>query len=114
MLESAGILSMGGYLPAKEVPKEKRKHLLQYLRKETPLHPEYIDEIETTGCLPGRILTNEEGWGSQPWFENWVQSLSPKKQADPFQGTVERVFGTNSPKPGRIGAALYGNNVTAG
>ncbi|NJO70364.1 MAG: hypothetical protein HC830_14750 [Bacteroidetes bacterium] len=40
--------------------------------------------------LPGRIETNEEGWKNQPWFDAWVESLPPKKRADPFQGTKER------------------------
>lgn len=90
MPKSAGLISMGGYLPAKEVPKNKRKDFVEYLRKETLLHPEYIDEIESTGQLPGRIETNYDGWESQPWFESWVETLPFKKRDDPFQGTKER------------------------
>lgn len=87
---AAGLISMGGYLPAKEVPKKVRKQLVEFLRKETPLHPEYINEIETQGCLPGRIETNEEGWINQPWYEGWLENLPPKKRDDPFKGTIER------------------------
>lgn len=90
MLKSAGIISMGGYLPAKEVPKKKRKQFVEYLRKETPLYPEYIDEIETKGHLPGRVETNYDAWESQPWYESWLESLPPKKRKNPFQGTKER------------------------
>lgn len=90
MLKSAGLISMGGYLPAKEVPKKKRKQLVEYLRKESSLHPEYIDDIESTGCLPGRVETNYDGWESQPWFDAWVESMPERKRKDPFQGTKER------------------------
>jgi 3-oxoacyl-[acyl-carrier-protein] synthase-3 len=46
--------------------------------------------MEDSGCLPGAVETNYDGWESQPWFEAWLKNLSPKKQADPFQGTCER------------------------
>ncbi|MCI0470138.1 MAG: hypothetical protein L0Y73_00605 [Candidatus Aminicenantes bacterium] len=88
--KNAGLISMGGYLPAKEVPGSKRKGLIEFLRKETLLYPEYIDEIEAAGHLPGRIETNYDGWESQPWFQAWVDSLPPKKRSDPFQGSKER------------------------
>jgi 3-oxoacyl-[acyl-carrier-protein] synthase-3 len=81
---------MGGYLPAKEVPENKRKDLVDFLRKETLLYPEYIEAIESSGHLPGKIETNYDGWESQPWFENWLETLPPKKRDDPFQGTKER------------------------
>lgn len=90
MLRAAGVLSMGGYLPAKEVPASKKDALVEYLRKETLLYPEYIDELEKTGHLPGTIETNYEGWERHPWFEAWVNQLPPKKRDDPFQGAVER------------------------
>ncbi len=86
----AGILSMGGYLPGKEVPAMKRRALADYLRRETELYPEYIDCIECDGRLPGKIESNYDGWESQPWFEAWVEQLSPKKRENPFQGTKER------------------------
>lgn len=88
--KNAGLISMGGYLPAKEVPGNKCKGLVEFLRKETLLYPEYIDEIESSGHLPGRIETNYDGWESQPWFQSWVASLPPKKRSDPFQGSKER------------------------
>ncbi len=90
MLRAAGILSMGGYIPAKEVPKNKKKSFVEFLRKETLLYPDYIDEIEKTGHLPGKIETNYEGWESQPWYESWLNQLPPKKRENPFQGCVER------------------------
>lgn len=89
-LINAGLISMGGYLPAKPVPKNKKDDLVGFLRKETLLHHEYIDEIEETGNMPGRIETNYDGWESQPWFDEWVAQMPPKKQANPFQGAVER------------------------
>jgi len=89
-LKPSGIISMGGYLPAKEVPESKRKELTKFLRRETLLYPEYIDEIEKTGCLPGRIETNYEGWESQPWYETWLSNVPPKKRDNPFEGRNER------------------------
>ncbi len=86
----AGLISMGGYLPGKEVPGNKLKDLVRFLRSETLLYPEYIDELEETGHLPGRIETNYDGWESQPWFDSWLQKLPPKKRENPFQGAVER------------------------
>ncbi len=90
MPKAAGLVSMGGYLPAKEVPENKRKKLVEFLRKETLLYPEYIDELESTGHLPGSVETNYDGWQSQPWFENWLENLPPKKRDDPFAGRKER------------------------
>lgn len=89
-LKSAGIISMGGYLPAKEVPANQRKQFVEFLKKETLLYPEYIHEIEEKGCLPGRIETNYDGWESQPWFKTWLEKLPLKKQDNPFQGAKER------------------------
>lgn len=90
MPKTAGLISLGGYLPAKEVPEKQRKKLVEFLRKETLLYPEYIDEIEKTGCLPGTVETNYDVWESQPWFESWLEQLPPKKRNNPFQGTKER------------------------
>ncbi len=89
-LTNAGLVAMGGYLPAKPVPENKVDALVSFLRKETLLYHEYVDEIAQTGCLPGRIETNYDGWESQPWFDEWVSRLPSKKQANPFQGAVER------------------------
>lgn len=88
--QSVGLISMGGYLPAKELKEKQAENLVQYLRKHTKLHEAYITEIETTGQLPGSIETNYDGWESKPWYDAWVKSLPEKKQANPFQGTVER------------------------
>lgn len=90
MPKAAGLVSMGGYLPAKEVPENKRKKLVEFLRKETLLYPEYIDELESTGHLPGSVETNYDGWQSQPWFESWLENVPPKKRDDPFKGRKER------------------------
>lgn len=89
-LKSAGIIGMGGYLPAKEVPVNKIKQLTKFLKNETLLYPEYINDIEEKGHLPGRIETNYDAWESQPWFEAWLEKLPPKKRANPFQGAKER------------------------
>lgn len=89
-LKPAGIISMGGYLPGKEVPADKVEALAEFLKKETLLYPEYVEEIEKTGNLPGRIETNYDGWESQPWYESWLSKLPPKKRENPFQGAVER------------------------
>jgi 3-oxoacyl-[acyl-carrier-protein] synthase-3 len=89
-METAGLISMGGYIPAKAVADKKHKQLVDFLQNETLLHSEYIDAIEKYGRLPGSIETNYDGWESRPWFEKWVQALPPHKQQDPFQGTKER------------------------
>jgi 3-oxoacyl-[acyl-carrier-protein] synthase-3 len=89
-LKAAGIISMGGYLPAKEVPGNIREKLVKFLKSETLLYPEYIEEIEEKGHLPGKVETNYDGWQSQPWFEAWVEQLPPKKRDNPFQGAKER------------------------
>jgi 3-oxoacyl-[acyl-carrier-protein] synthase-3 len=90
MSRSAGLISLGGYLPAKDIPENKRQQLVEFLKKETLLYPEYIDEIKNSGHLPGRIETNYEGWESQSWFESWLESLPLKKRENPFQGAKER------------------------
>ncbi|MEH0018233.1 MAG: 3-oxoacyl-[acyl-carrier-protein] synthase III C-terminal domain-containing protein [Desulfobacter sp.] len=86
----AGLIGMGGYLPAKELPGYQVDSFVEYLRKETTLYPEYIDEIQDKGHLPGWVETNHDGWESQPWFDEWVARLPEKKKTDPFQGAVER------------------------
>jgi len=90
MPKTAGLIGMGGYLPAKEVPKNRCRELVQFLRKETLLYPEYIDVIEASGRLPGRVETNYDGWESQPWFDAWLENLPPKKRDNPFAGAQER------------------------
>lgn len=88
--KSVGLISLGGYLPAKELKEDQVEKLVKYLRKHTNLHEWYINEIESTGKLPGDIETNYDGWESKPWYDAWVKSLPEKKQANPFQGTTER------------------------
>ncbi len=90
MNQNVGLISLGGYLPAKPISEAQKKKLVHYLRTNTSLHPEYINEIEQTGKLPGSVETNFDGWESKPWFGAWVKSLPEKKQANPFQGTKER------------------------
>ncbi|CAN2040133.1 Ketoacyl-ACP synthase III [Candidatus Magnetomoraceae bacterium gMMP-15] len=87
---SAGLISMGAYLPAKQVPEKIQNKLSACLKNETLLYPEYIDPIKNYGQLPGKIETNYDGWESQPWFESWLKKLPPQKRKDPFQGTKER------------------------
>ena len=72
---SAGLISLGGYVPAKEVPKKQQNPLVDFLRSETLLHADYIAEINDSGHLPGKIETNYDGWESQPWFQGWVKKL---------------------------------------
>ena len=87
-MESAGLVSLAGYLPAKKI--SDGEAFADFLGKHTHLHSEYIRSIRETGALPGKVETNYEGWESQPWFEAWLKSLPGKKQQDPFQGTKER------------------------
>jgi 3-oxoacyl-[acyl-carrier-protein] synthase-3 len=86
----AGIVSMGAYLPAKEIGMGRKTKLVAYLSEQTLLHSEYVEQIDKQGRLPGRIETNDDGWRNQPWFETWLKNLPPKKKDDPFQGTKER------------------------
>jgi 3-oxoacyl-[acyl-carrier-protein] synthase-3 len=88
-MKAAGLVSLGGYLPGKEVPKSRRKRLEEVLAG-TLLHREYVESIAKTGRLPGTVETNEDGWTSKPWFEAWRKSLPPRKREDPFQGAKER------------------------
>lgn len=80
VLRSVGLIGMGGYVPAKKVPNDKCKQLVKFLRKETLLYPEYIDEIEESGHLPGTIETNYDGWESKPWYKSWLEHFPPKKK----------------------------------
>jgi 3-oxoacyl-[acyl-carrier-protein] synthase III len=86
----AGIVSMGAYLPAKEIGMGRKAKLIAYLSEQTLLHSQYVEQIDEQGRLPGRIETNDDGWKNQPWFETWLKNLPPKKKDDPFQGTIER------------------------
>ena len=87
---SAGIISMGAYLPAKGIGHNETVELTHYLRDETLLPREYIQQIEVQERLPGMIETNRDGWEKHPWFETWLSKLPPKWRADPFRGTEER------------------------
>jgi 3-oxoacyl-[acyl-carrier-protein] synthase III len=87
---SAGIISMGAYLPAGKISLRQKTDLAGYLRDETLLPREYIEQIEAQRQLPGTIETNEEGWERKTWFEAWLANLPPRHRADPFQGTKER------------------------
>ncbi len=90
MMKSVGLISLGGYLPAKEIPSSKIELLVDYLKYKTDIPREYIGQIQESGKLPGRIETNYDGWESKPWFQAWLDNLPEKKKADPFQGTKER------------------------
>ena len=90
MSVSAGIISMGAYLPGRRISQEQKAGITGYLRDCTLLPKEYIEQIDAQGRLPGAIETNEEGWSKQPWFEAWMANLPPKRRADPFQGAKER------------------------
>lgn len=90
MCRPAGLVSLGAYLPARKLDDVSSKRLVKHLSVNTHLQRAYIDQIESTGALPGSIETNHDGWESQPWFNAWVSTLPPSKQSDPFQGAVER------------------------
>ena len=90
MDSNAGLVSIGGYLPGKKISPILKKKLVSFLRSDTLLIADYIEMIEAADRLPGSIETNQDGWANQPWFEHWVNSLPPKKRANPFQGTEER------------------------
>lgn len=89
-MKKATIISIGGYLPAKKLSKGKAKALAEFLKEDILVPEEYIKEIEETFTLPGKVETNHDGWESQPWYEAWLKRLPEKKQANPFQGAVER------------------------
>ena len=79
-----GMVGMGAYLPAKSIDAEGESQLATYLRNETLLPEEYIEEVDGKGLLPGTIETNYDGWEKQPWFEAWLRNLPEKKRDDPF------------------------------
>lgn len=87
---SSGLIALGGYLPAKPVPPKRLHALIDFLEQETLLPHEYVEVLQQSGCLPGSVETNYDGWERRPWFQAWLERLPPQKQADPFQGTVER------------------------
>lgn len=89
-MQNAGLISMGGYLPAKKYPEGKLSGLIKYLREETLLPEDYIRHLEESGHLPGTVENNFDGWESKPWFEAWLRNLPEKKQENPFQGSKER------------------------
>ncbi len=86
----SGLIALGGYLPAKPVPPARLPALIKFLKQETLLPGEYVATLQQTGCLPGSMETNYDGWERHPWFQAWLERLPPQKRADPFQGTVER------------------------
>jgi 3-oxoacyl-[acyl-carrier-protein] synthase III len=87
---NAGLISLGGYLPAKRVTEAQRDRLVHFLASETLLPADYIDQIRLSGRLPGSVETNLDGWINQPWFETWLKNLPGSKRNEPFQGTKER------------------------
>lgn len=90
-MHKAGLISLGGYLPGKKVKSQQfAKKLINFLKTNTHLPINYIEQLEKTNVLPGYIETNRSGWIDQPWYETWLKSLPKKKQQDPFQGTKER------------------------
>ena len=90
MSKNAGLVSLGAYLPAKQITENQKKRLVQFLVNDTLLASEYIDQIDVNSQLPGSIETNYEGWEKQTWFETWLKNLPAKKRDNPFQGTKER------------------------
>ncbi|MCG8411806.1 MAG: hypothetical protein MI739_11050 [Bacteroidales bacterium] len=88
---NAGFVSLSAYLPAKKLTNEFSEKLVSFLKDNTLLPKEYITDIEENKQLPGKIETNAEGWGNQPWFQAWVNSLSERKRKNPFQGAEERL-----------------------
>jgi len=89
-MHSSGLIALGGYLPAKPVPPKRLPALIDFLEQETLLPREYVESLQQSGCLPGSIETNYDGWERHPWFQAWLERLPPQKRDDPFQGTVER------------------------
>ena len=52
----AGLISLGGYLPAKRIAKDQKGRLVSFLKRETLLRPEYIDHIHDTVAVLERKL----------------------------------------------------------
>lgn len=90
MVLSAGIISMGAYIPGEDIPVGRKNFLAAYLKDMTLFPKEYIDQINEENQLPGYIENNHDGWKRHPWFKTWLERLPPKKRSDPFQGTKER------------------------
>lgn len=90
MFSSAGLTSLGGYIPGKKISKEYKTKILNFLETETLIDKHYINSIDKEHKLPGSIETNYDGWIKQPWYDEWVKNLPPKKQENPFQGSKER------------------------
>ncbi|SDC95037.1 3-oxoacyl-ACP synthase III family protein [Williamwhitmania taraxaci] len=86
MKSNSGVISMGGYYPGKAFPVKSLAGFVNYLKANTHLPVEYIQEIETTGQHPGWSESNEDGWVNQPWYDAWIQTLPEKKRQNPFQG----------------------------
>jgi 3-oxoacyl-[acyl-carrier-protein] synthase III len=89
-LSKAGLVSLSAFLPAKKLTSSFSSKLVQFLDSHTLLPKDYINFIRENETLPGSVETNEDGWISKPWYQAWLNSLSEKKQKDPFQGTEER------------------------
>ncbi|MBX9880181.1 MAG: 3-oxoacyl-ACP synthase III family protein [Candidatus Obscuribacterales bacterium] len=89
MCRSAGLISLGAYLPAKEISGKRKDLLLEFLAG-TLLPQSYIEEISKNSKLPGSIESNYDGWMKQSWYQTWLNNLPASKQDNPFQGTKER------------------------
>jgi 3-oxoacyl-[acyl-carrier-protein] synthase III len=87
---SAGLTSLGAYIPAKKIAENRVKEFTNFLREQTLLPKEYVDSIEQQGCLPGKIETNYEGWESKSWFKEWLKILPSSSKDDPFRGAKKR------------------------
>jgi 3-oxoacyl-[acyl-carrier-protein] synthase-3 len=94
---SVGIVSLGGFIPGKELNGAQKQKLVQFLKDQTLLPFDYIKMIDDEGRLPGYAETNYEGWESQPWYDAWLRNLPEKKRENPFQGAVERRRVCNDP-----------------
>lgn len=90
MFNPVGLISLGGYIPAKKISKEYKDKILHFLDAETLINKHYLNSIDDEDKLPGTVETNYEGWIKQPWYDEWVKNLPPKKQENPFQGSKER------------------------
>ncbi len=89
-MSNVGIISMASYMPGNKLQEKLAKELVGFLRENTKIPDEYVAMIEETGCLPGYVETNADGWENQPWFDAWLQAMPEKKRKNPFQGTCER------------------------
>lgn len=87
---SAGLVSVGAYVPAKRLSPSTAERLAGFLARHSLLPGDYVEPIRNEQTLPGSVETNYDGWEKHPWFDAWRKSLPPKKQAEPFLGTKER------------------------